>query len=44
MIAEVYSPPRVVEAAVKMGYEPGGSYDLLTGWDLGNPGHAKKMW
>ena len=33
-ITEVFSPPRIAEAAREMGLLPGESMDLLTGWDF----------
>ena len=43
-VAEVFSPPRVVEEAKKQGYSGGGSYDLITGWDLSKAEDRKAMW
>jgi hypothetical protein len=40
-IAEMYSPPRVVEEAKKWGLSPGESMDLLTGWDFDREEHKE---
>ena len=37
LVCEIYSPPRVVAHAKKMGLTPGWSIDLGTGWDLTDP-------
>eukprot|EP00435_Cladocopium_sp_Y103_P026760 s1698_g6.t1 len=34
VVAEVFSPPRVSQAAEEMGHVKGGAYDLATGYDL----------
>ena len=33
-IAEIYSPPRITEAAARVGLKPGLAFDVLNGWDL----------
>ena len=43
-VAEVFSPPRVAEAAQRHGLQQGKSYDLVTGWDLSDPIQVKAMW
>ena len=43
-VSEVYSPPRVTEAARKKQLSTGGAYDLLTGFDLRLKEDLKKMW
>ena len=44
VVAEVYSPPCVAREAAKMGFEPGESVDLLTGWDLSTTKDSRRMW
>lgn len=43
-IAEVYSPPRIAEAAEGQRMKKGGSYDLMTGFDLRRSEDLKRMW
>ncbi len=43
-VAEVFSPPRVVKEAERQGFSGGGSYDLVTGWNLSNREHRRAMW
>ena len=43
-IAEVYSPPRIAEAAEGQRMKKGGSYDLMTGFDLRRTEDLKRMW
>ena len=33
-VTEFYSPPRVIEEAIKWGLTPGMAFDLTTGWDF----------
>ena len=41
-VGEVYSPPRVTEAAAKHGLRGRLALDLTTGWDFNEPEHRKK--
>ena len=44
VVAEVFSPPRVVETAERHGLAGGTSFDYETGWDLDRPDHRRSMW
>ena len=41
-ITEVFSPPRIAEAAKEMGLNPGESMDLLCGWDFSKSADRKR--
>eukprot|EP00435_Cladocopium_sp_Y103_P070319 s238_g35.t1 len=43
-VAEVFSPPRIALEASRQGLSTGGSYDLLTGYDLLDAGDRRRMW
>eukprot|EP00434_Breviolum_minutum_P024807 symbB.v1.2.021909.t1/scaffold1920.1/size100294/3 len=43
VVAEVFSPPRVVETAMRHGLAGGTSFDYETGWDLDRPDHRSSM-
>ena len=41
-VGEVYSPPRVIKRAEKMGLKPGFALDLATGWDFSRRDHQQE--
>lgn len=42
-VAEVFSVPRICKMAQKLGLSSGGSYDILTGWDLSSEVQRKEL-
>ncbi|CAL1154344.1 unnamed protein product [Cladocopium goreaui] len=43
-VAEVYSPPRVSQAAEELGHQPSGAFDLNTGYDLSTKKDRLRCW